>query len=75
MRDDRPKPASSAARSRRGFTVTAHVTVDADADLSDPFVRVAYFRALVGQLTAEPWQLHTAFGAGSAQISTVTAAS
>jgi hypothetical protein len=74
MRDDNATSAN-AARSRRGFTVTAHVTVDADADLSDPFVRVAYFHALVAQLTAEPWQLHTAFGAGSVQIGTITAVS
>ena len=82
-RDDDPKLAvltgdsatTAAGRSRRAFTVTAHVTIDADADLNDPFVRVAYFRALVTQLTAEPSQLDTAFGAGNAQIDTVTAVS
>ena len=81
-RDDDPKPAvltgdsaTTAGRSRRAFTVTAHVTIDADADLNDPFVRAAYFRALVTQLTTERRQLDTAFGAGNAQIGAVTAVS
>jgi hypothetical protein len=75
MKDDRASSTSGAARSRRAFTVTAHVTVDADADLDDPLIRVAYVRALVAQLTAEPWPLDIAFGTGSARIGTVTAAS
>ncbi len=55
------------------FTLTAHVCVDADVALSDPFVRVAYLRAVVAEIPGEPSQLDTAFGAGSAQIGTVTA--
>ena len=73
MSDDTATNAANAARSRRVFTLTAHVPVDADAALSDPFV--AYLHALVAQLPAEPGQQDTAFGAGTAQTGRVTAVS
>lgn len=66
---------TAGARSQRAYTVTAHITVHADADLGDPFKRVAFFRALVDQLTSTPLQLDTPFGAGSAQVGLVIAVS
>jgi hypothetical protein len=63
------------ARSRRTYTLTAHVTVHADADLSDPFTRAAAFHALVEQLRATPLVLDTPFGAAAADIGLVTAVS
>jgi hypothetical protein len=47
-------PTPRAARSRRGHTLTAHITVDADADLRDPITRAAMSTALVEQLRATP---------------------
>ncbi|HLL66443.1 MAG TPA: hypothetical protein VK453_11940, partial [Micromonosporaceae bacterium] len=61
------------ARSQRSYTVTAQVTVRADADLGDPFARVAVFRALVHQLTTAEHQVQTPYGAASAHIGLVTA--
>jgi hypothetical protein len=63
------------ARSQRTYTLTAHITVQSDADLRDPFTRVAVFRALVEQLTAAPLELQTPYGAATADIGLVTAVS
>ncbi len=63
------------APSRRSFTVTAHIVMQADADLADPFTRVAVFHALVDQLTAAPLVLDTPYGAANAAIGLVTAVS
>ena len=60
-------------RSRRTYAVTARVTVHADADQTDPFTRVAVFRALVDQLTTASLDLDTPFGAACAEIGLVTA--
>jgi hypothetical protein len=64
-----------AARARRTYTPTAHVTVHADADLNDPFTRFAVFRALADRLTAAPLELDTPYGAATADIGLVTAVS
>ena len=45
-----------AARTWRTYTLTAHVTMHANADLSDPFTRFAVFRALADRLSAAPRQ-------------------
>ncbi len=55
----------AAAQSRRGYTLTAHITVDADADLRDPFTRAAMFTAVVEQLRATPLLLDTEHGAAT----------
>jgi hypothetical protein len=65
----------AAAQSRRGYTLTAHITVDADADLRDPFTRAAMFTAVVEQLRATPLLLDTEHGAATAYIGIVTAVS
>ncbi len=59
-------------RSRRGYTLTAHITVDADADLRDPITRAVVFAALVDQLRAAPLHLDTAHGPATAFIGLVT---
>jgi hypothetical protein len=64
-----------AARARRTYTLTAHVTVHADADLSDPFTRFAVFRVLADRLSAAPLELDTPYGAATADIGLVTAVS
>jgi hypothetical protein len=69
-------PTSPAAtRSRRGYTLTAHITVDADADLRDPFIRAAVFTALARQLRATPLVLDTEHGPATADIGLVTGVS
>ncbi len=60
-------------RSRRTYTVTAQVAVDAEADLTDPFARFAVLLALADQLTAAPVDLDTPFGTATARIGLVTA--
>jgi hypothetical protein len=69
-----PTPRVS-ARSRRGYTLTAHITVDADADLRDPITRAAVFTALVEQLRATPLVLDTAHGPATAVVGLVTGVS
>lgn len=69
-----PTP-SVPARSRRTYTVTAQVAVDAEADLTDPFARFAVLRALAEHLTAAPVDLETPFGTATARIGPVTAVS
>jgi hypothetical protein len=60
-------------RSRRTYEQTARVTVDADADLGDPFARVAVFNALVARLKEADLQLQTSLGAATATTEPVTA--
>ncbi len=62
-----------AAASRRTYTVTAQVVVHSDADLGDPFTRVAVFRAMVDYLKAAPLVVDTSYGAATAVIGLVTA--
>ena len=59
-------------RSRRGYTLTAHITVDADADLRDPITRAVVFAALVDRLRAAPLHLDTEHGPATAVIGLVT---
>jgi len=66
---------SEPAASRRTYTVAATVLVRSDADLGDPFTRIAVFRALVNLLKAEPLVLDTPYGAATAVIGLVTAVS
>jgi hypothetical protein len=63
------------AVSRRTYTVTAHIVVGCDADLRDPFIRVAVFRALVDQLTGAPLVVDTPYGVATAEIGLVTTVS
>jgi hypothetical protein len=65
----------SRSPSRREYTVTLHVTVEADADLVNPFIRAEFFRALAEQLHTRPLPLHTPDGAGVALIGLVMATS
>jgi hypothetical protein len=67
-------PANVAARSR-SFEVSAQVTVHTDADLDEPFARVAVFRALVEQLKAAQLRFDTPHGAATVSIGLVTAVS
>jgi hypothetical protein len=62
-------------RARRTYTLTAHVTVHADADLSDPFTRFAVLRAMADRLSAAPLELDTPDGAATADIGLITAVS
>ena len=59
--------------SRHTYTVTARITVHADADQTDPFTRIPVLRALVDQLTAAPVDMNTPVGAARADIGLVTA--
>jgi hypothetical protein len=63
------------APAARGFTVTMQVTVRCDADLRDPFIRFAVFRALVDQFTTAPLRLNTPHGAATAEFGLVTGVS
>jgi hypothetical protein len=63
------------APAARGFTLTVQVTVRSDADLRDPFIRFAVFRALVDQLTTTPLRLDTPHGAATADFRLVTGVS
>jgi hypothetical protein len=64
-----------AARARRTYTLTEHVTVRVDADLSDAFTCFAVFRALADRLSAAPLELDTPYGVATADIGLVTAVS
>lgn len=59
----------------RGFTLSMQVTVHCEADLRDPFIRFAVFRALVDQLTTAPLRLNTPHGQATAEFGLVTGAS
>ena len=56
------------ARTRRSYTLTAQVTVHADANLADPFIRFAVFRALAEHLTTAALHLDTPYGTATADI-------
>jgi len=69
-----PRLPHEGVRSRRIYTVTLQIAVESDADLADPFARVAVFHALVDQLTtAAALGLDTPFGGASARVGLVTA--
>jgi hypothetical protein len=68
-RDDDEAPPS------RSLVLTAYVTVRCDADLRDPFIRVAVFSSLVDQLRAAQVVLDTPLGGATATIGLVTAVS
>jgi hypothetical protein len=61
------------AGSRRTYTVTAALVVHSDADLGDPFTRVAVFRAMVDHLKTAPLVVDTPYGAATGVIRLVTA--
>jgi hypothetical protein len=71
---DLSRPADK-ARTSRSLILTAHVTVQSDADLGDPFIRVAVFTSLVDQLRAAQLVLDTPHGGATAAIGLVTAVS
>ncbi|MEU7874271.1 hypothetical protein [Dactylosporangium sp. NPDC049140] len=68
-----PRLPGMTKRSQRTYMITAQVTVDAAADLTDPVARFAVLRALAAQLTAAPVDLDAPFGAAQARIGLITA--
>jgi hypothetical protein len=60
---------------RRTYTLTAHLVVNCEADLRDPFTRFAVFRAVAEALEAAPLVVDTPYGAVSGHIGLVTAVS
>jgi hypothetical protein len=61
--------------SQRTYTVTAHIVVSCEADLRDPFIRFAMFRALADRMKAAPVVVDTPNGSATAVIGLVTAVS
>lgn len=61
---------------QREYTITATVTIKAEDNLADPFVRVAVFRDFVNLVHEEgPLTFHTAAGIATATFGLMTASS
>lgn len=56
----------------RPYRITVDLEVEVDADLADPFLRNAVFRALVDALKRKPITFETTHGPATATVGLVT---